>query len=98
MGSGFRFVCALAVLTTVLVPTFPPSPRLWRVAPELAWILRAEADRSALSRQGAKPVVRPNFDGIWNSATTTPLERPAQLKDKAFFTPEEAAAWERQVT
>jgi len=37
------------------------------------------------------------FDGIWNSATVTPLERPRQLQDKAFFTPEEAAAWERQV-
>jgi hypothetical protein len=37
------------------------------------------------------------FDGIWNSATATPLERPRQLRDKAFFTPEEAAAWERQV-
>ena len=52
---------------------------------------RAEAQR-------ARPVVRPSFDGIWNSATTTPLERPAQLKDKAFFTAEEAAEWERQVT
>jgi hypothetical protein len=37
------------------------------------------------------------FDGIWNSATATPLERPRQLKDKAYFTPEEAAQWERQV-
>jgi len=37
------------------------------------------------------------FDGIWNSATATPLERPVQWKDKAFFTPEEAAEWERQV-
>src|SRR5579871_4097855 len=36
------------------------------------------------------------FEGIWNSATATPLERPRELKDKAFFTPEEAAAWERQ--
>ena len=33
---------------------------------------------------------------MWNSATATPLERPRELKDKAFFTPEEAAAWERQ--
>jgi hypothetical protein len=41
--------------------------------------------------------VHPGFDGIWNSATATPLERPLQLKDKAFFTPEEAAEWERQV-
>ena len=39
----------------------------------------------------------PGFDGIWNSATATPLERPRQLKDKAFFTPEEAAEWERQI-
>jgi hypothetical protein len=39
----------------------------------------------------------PGFDGIWNSATATPLERPRQLKDKAFFTPEEASEWERQV-
>src|SRR5262245_7719533 len=38
-----------------------------------------------------------NFEGIWNSATATPLERPRELKDKPFFTPEEAAAWERQV-
>jgi len=37
------------------------------------------------------------FNGIWNSATATPLERPAELKDKAFFTPAEAAEWERQV-
>jgi hypothetical protein len=46
----------------------------------------------------AKPVVRPNFDGIWNSATVTPIERPPQLKDKAFFTPAEAVEWERQIT
>ena len=43
------------------------------------------------------PDGHPGFDGIWNSATATPLERPRQWKDKAFFTPEEAAEWERQV-
>jgi len=36
------------------------------------------------------------FDGMWNSATATPLERPLRLKDKPFFTSEEAAEWERQ--
>jgi hypothetical protein len=46
------------------------------------------------ARPGA--ATRPDLDGIWNSATATPLERPRQLKDKAFFTPEEAAAWERE--
>src|SRR5262245_41684030 len=42
------------------------------------------------------PAAHPGFDGIWNSSTVTPLERPAALRDKAFFTPEEAAAFERQ--
>lgn len=39
----------------------------------------------------------PNFEGLWNSATATPLERPAALRDKPVFTPEEAKAWEEQV-
>ena len=47
--------------------------------------------------QGARRDVVPDFEGIWNSATATPLERPRALKDKAYFTPEEAAEWERQV-
>jgi hypothetical protein len=45
----------------------------------------------------ATPDAHPGFDGIWNSATATPLERPLQWTVKAFFTPEEAAEWERQV-
>ena len=58
---------------------------------------RAEPGGPFVAGQGAKPAARPNFDGIWNSGTATPLERPVALKDKAFFTPEEAAEWERQV-
>jgi hypothetical protein len=38
----------------------------------------------------------PDFAGVWNSATATPLERPAELKGKESFTPKEAAEWERQ--
>jgi hypothetical protein len=49
------------------------------------------------ARPSTNPGGRPGFDGIWNSATATPLERPLQWKDKAFFTPEEATEWERQV-
>ena len=41
---------------------------------------------------------RPNFEGTWNSATATPLERPANLKDKPYFTPQEADQWEREFT
>ena len=36
---------------------------------------------------------QPDISGDWSNATYTPLERPAELKDKAFFTTEEAAAF-----
>jgi hypothetical protein len=49
------------------------------------------------SGQGRASDARPALEGTWNSGTVTPLERPASLRDKAFFTPEEAAAFERQV-
>lgn len=47
-------------------------------------------------RQGLAQGVPPSLEGIWNSATVTPLERPARLADKAFFTPQEAASFEQQ--
>ena len=38
----------------------------------------------------------PDLQAIWNNATITPLERPAELADKAFFTADEVAAREQQ--
>jgi len=48
---------------------------------------------------------RPDLQGIWTNATVVPLERPAKLKDKEFYTKEEAdentkkvlgiSSWER---
>jgi hypothetical protein len=40
---------------------------------------------------------RPSLEGIWNSGTATPLERPKELGNKAFFSPKEAADWEREI-
>ena len=34
----------------------------------------------------------PDLQGTWSYASLTPLERPAELADRKFFTPEEAAA------
>src|SRR5262245_2718654 len=39
----------------------------------------------------------PDLQGVWNYATMTPLERSRDLGEKAVFTAEEAAAFERQV-
>lgn len=54
------------------------------------------ASSGGLSGQSVAQDAVPDFEGIWNSSTVTPLERPPQLRDKPFFTPEEAARWERQ--
>jgi hypothetical protein len=39
---------------------------------------------------------QPDLTGNWTNATYTPLERPADLGMKAFYTPEEAAAVEKE--
>src|SRR5882724_7079025 len=41
------------------------------------------------------PDGQPDLQGIWNSATGTPIERPAELKGKEFFTEQEARDWEK---
>jgi hypothetical protein len=74
------------------------AKRLARRALSVMPVLAAlSAFPALISGQSATRDRHAGFAGIWNSATATPLERPRQLKDKPFFTPEEAAAWERQV-
>jgi hypothetical protein len=58
---------------------------------------------AAAAREGAAsaPIPRsadgkPDMQGYWTNQTFTPLERPAQFKDKAFFTAEEAQAWAKR--
>jgi hypothetical protein len=42
------------------------------------------------------PDGHPDLQGIWTNGTITPLERPRELADKPFFTPAEAAEYEKQ--
>ena len=41
------------------------------------------------------PDGQPDLQGFWTNATFTPLERPAELGTKEFFTEAEAVSWER---
>ena len=41
------------------------------------------------------PDNHPHLTGVWDAASMTPLERPVALGDKAFYTPEEMAAYEK---
>ena len=42
------------------------------------------------------PDGKPDLQGVWTSATITPLERPAELGNKQFFTKDEAVQWAKQ--
>ena len=43
---------------------------------------------------GRTPDGQPDLQGVWTNATITPLERPAELGNKAFFTEQEAKQFE----
>jgi hypothetical protein len=43
------------------------------------------------------PDGQPDLQGYWTNITITPLQRPANLVGKEFFTPAEAEAYEKQV-
>ena len=60
------------------------------------------AQTSAVTqRTGKSPLTAwgdPDLRGIWGYATMTPLERARELAEKAVFTEEEAAAYERRIS
>ena len=39
---------------------------------------------------------RPDLEGVWDAASMTPLERPVELGNKEFYTPEEIVAYEKK--
>ena len=56
----------------------------------------ASAQPRRRTRMPRTPVGDPDLQEIWNNATITPLERPADRADQAFLSAEEVAALERQ--
>ena len=73
-------------------------------------ILPSRGDLRAQTPAAAKPAPKanawtpprlpngqPDLQGVWSFSTATPLERPADLADKEFLTPEEAAEYAKKV-
>ena len=59
------------------------------------WCLLAMSAAAAVAQVPHAADGHPDLQGFWNNASLTPLERPAGLGNKQFYTTEEAAAYER---
>jgi hypothetical protein len=96
--TGWRRVVASAAVTAVLVASIamvfeaasegaqtPAAPRRTTMTPT--------ASPADTGRPPRTPWGDPDLQGIYTSSTHTPLERPAELEGKQFFTEAEAAAY-----
>jgi hypothetical protein len=73
---------------------------LCRVEARAQTVSTSTPSKSAASpktwKAGRTPDGQPDLQGVWDAASMTPLERPAELGSKEFYTPEEMAAYEKQ--
>ena len=83
----------LAAFTAVLAAGMLAQP-----SPVVGQTQAQDADAAAAYEPPRLPDGRPDLQGFWTTQTFTPLERPEYLGDKAFFTEEEAAALQAQLT
>ncbi len=74
-----------------------PQINLLRLALPLALITLLHLPLTAQTGSKASHATEPDLQGVWTNVTITPLERPAELAGKAFFTKEEAEAYEKKV-
>ena len=88
MNPGSYTRITMAVIGTALLGISPPP-----VAAQAAKVPPSAGKKRKLPRT---PAGQPDLQGFWTNASLTPLERPAELASKEFFTEEEAAAFERQ--
>src|SRR5262245_29894589 len=73
----------LAALLSVSAFVFTPLAAVAQTRPTSQKATKYEPPRT--------PWGQPDLQGIWNNVTATPLQRPAEYKDKAFLSPQEAA-------
>ena len=73
----------LAALFALVAFVFTPIAALGQSRPNQPRPTRYEPPRT--------PWGHPDLQGIWNNVTATPLQRPAEFKDKAYLSPQEAA-------
>jgi hypothetical protein len=101
LGARLAAFAAFAVaLATLLLASLPAAAQAPASAAKQAAIAKhAPVVKSAAGAWMPSRTAdgQPDLEGIWNNSTITPLQRPRELAGKEFFTPEEAAEYQRKV-
>jgi hypothetical protein len=87
-----RFLTLIGVLAAVVAIAATAASQGPAQTPTTAATKRPAQQSEALRT----PWGDPDLQGVWDSSTITPLERPAALAGKAVFTEAEAAEYERR--
>ena len=87
-----RFLSSITILATVIAG-------IVLLATPVLGQAQAPAARSSSSSTAAPrtPWGDPDLQGVWNNATSTPLQRPAQFGEKPVLNEDEAAEYQEQV-
>ncbi len=88
-----RFATEVGVLAALIV--WAP----WAMAPDAGQTPASAANTKGTTKTETTPRTAwgdPDLQGVWSYASLTPLERPAAVAGREFFTPEEAAAREAE--
>jgi hypothetical protein len=99
-----RFLSSMGALAVVVAVMSLVASGQGAQAPTAAAKAKAPAKTTAESRAAAKPYAvphtswgDPDLQGIWNNATSTPLQRPERFGDKAVLAEDEAEQVEEEL-
>jgi hypothetical protein len=89
-----RFLICPMLSAAAALFTFAPNSAYAQAIPAAAKVATNASPKAKTAHR--TPDGQPDLQGVWSSASVTPLERPKDLGSKEFFTPEEAAAYEKK--
>ena len=84
------------IMATVRLPAAVALGLLLAAPPAAAQVAEGGGGESEPGTPARTPWGHPDLQGIWDSKTQTPLERPAEHADREFLTDEEVVALEQQ--
>ncbi len=93
----YRFSASIGILAVAVAASLSPAVGQTQssvVAKKMAATAKAAAAKSSVPRT---PWGEPDLSGVWNDATSTPLQRPSSVGGKDVLNDEEAAEFSKEL-